>query len=388
MPTTDSFYTNIISNKVSNEVSLMEAIDVVRSAMKIKRIKKDKIFLWGLPGIGKSAGIAQLVKEENERLMEITPKEDLFYNRNGELVAFDFIDIRLSLKDATDISGLPTFYTDKDGKKRTEWALPDEFPTDPKWKGIIFLDEFNLAQPLVMNACYQLVEDRRIGTYKLPDGAVIVAAGNDNDCKAFNTELPDAMKDRFTHIKIGIDFETWMLWAVKNNINSNIITFLKNQKPELFYDKQALENGETVFATPRSWEVVSQILELTNEVSENTIKNHINGRIGIEAGTIFWNFLQKAKKLPDFEDIINHKIKMPEDDLDIFYSCVVGCLYTIRDIKDKDQRSEQLHKFIEVIDDLEKIEQGTLALKLTCSLFGGEVKHNWLDKCIKKYLEL
>ena len=196
------------------------------------------------------------------------------------------------------------------------------------------------------------------------------------------------MKDRFTHIKIGIDFETWMLWAVKNNINPNIITFLKNQKPELFYDKQALENGETVFATPRSWEVVSQILELTNEVSENTIKNHINGRIGIEAGTIFWNFLQKAKKLPNFEDIINHKIKMPEDDLDIFYSCVVGCLYTIRDIKDKDQRSEQLHKFIEVIDDLEKIEQGTLALKLTCSLFGGEVKHNWLDKCIKKYLEL
>ena len=388
MLTTDSFYTNIISNKVSNEVSLMEAIDVVRSAMKIKRIKKDKIFLWGLPGIGKSAGIAQLVKEENERLMEITPKEDLFYNRNGELVAFDFIDIRLSLKDATDISGLPTFYTDKDGKKRTEWALPDEFPTDPKWKGIIFLDEFNLAQPLVMNACYQLVEDRRIGTYKLPDGAIIVAAGNDNDCKAFNTELPDAMKDRFTHIKIGIDFETWMLWAVKNNINPNIITFLKNQKPELFYDKQALENGETVFATPRSWEVVSQILELTNEVSENTIKNHINGRIGIEAGTIFWNFLQKAKKLPNFEDIINHKIKMPEDDLDIFYSCVVGCLYTIRDIKDKDQRSEQLHKFIEVIDDLEKIEQGTLALKLTCSLFGGEVKHNWLDKCIKKYLEL
>lgn len=388
MLTTDSFYTNIISNKVSNEVSLMEAIDVIRSAMKIKRIKKDKIFLWGLPGIGKSAGIAQLVEEENKRLMEITPKEDLFYNRNGELVAFDFIDIRLSLKDATDISGLPTFYTDKDGKKRTEWALPDEFPTDPKWKGIIFLDEFNLAQPLVMNACYQLVEDRRIGTYKLPDSAVIVAAGNDNDCKAFNTELPDAMKDRFTHIKIGIDFETWMLWAVKNNINPNIITFLKNQKPELFYDKQALENGETVFATPRSWEVVSQILELTNEVSENTIKNHINGRIGIEAGTIFWNFLQKAKKLPDFEDIINHKIKMPEDDLDIFYSCVVGCLYTIRDIKDKDQRSEQLHKFIEVIDDLEKIEQGTLALKLTCSLFGGEVKHNWLDKCIKKYLEL
>ena len=388
MLTTDSFYTNIISNKVSNEVSLMEAIDVVRSAMKIKRIKKDKIFLWGLPGIGKSAGIAQLVEEENKRLMEITPKEDLFYNRNGELVAFDFIDIRLSLKDATDISGLPTFYTDKDGKKRTEWALPDEFPTDPKWKGIIFLDEFNLAQPLVMNACYQLVEDRRIGTYKLPDGAIIVAAGNDNDCKAFNTELPDAMKDRFTHIKIGIDFETWMLWAVKNNINPNIITFLKNQKPELYYDKQALENGETVFATPRSWEVVSQILELTNEVSENTIKNHINGRIGIEAGTIFWNFLQKAKKLPNFEDIINHKIKMPEDDLDIFYSCVVGCLYTIRDIKDKDQRSEQLHKFIEVIDDLEKIEQGTLALKLTCSLFGGEVKHNWLDKCIKKYLEL
>lgn len=384
----DSYYTNIISSKVSNEISLADAIDVVRSAMRIKRIKKDKIFLWGLPGIGKSAGIAQLAQEENERLLKITPKEDLFYNRDGELVAFDFIDIRLSLKDATDISGLPTFYTDKDGRKRTEWALPDEFPTDPKWKGIIFLDEFNLAQPLVMNACYQLIEDRRIGTYKLPDGAVIVAAGNDNDCKAFNTELPDAMKDRFTHIKIAIDFEAWSIWAIKNNINPNVITFLKKQERDLFYDIESMKKGEKVFATPRSWEVVSQILELKDEISENTLKNHINGRIGVEAGTVFWNYLEKSEKLPNFEDIINHKVKMPEDDVSIFYACVIGCLYTLKDIKDKEERGEYIHKFIQVIDNLKKVENGTLALKLTCSVFGGEVKHNWLDNCIKKYLEL
>lgn len=384
----DSFYTKIISSKVSDEISLTDAMDIVRSAMKIKRVKKDKIFLWGLPGIGKSAGIAQLVKEENDRLLKITPKEDLFYNRDGELVAFDFIDIRLSLKDATDISGLPTFYTDENGRKRTEWALPDEFPTDPKWKGIIFLDEFNLAQPLVMNACYQLVEDRRIGTYKLPDGAVIVAAGNDNNCRAFNTELPDAMKDRFTHIKIATDFNAWSVWAINNNINPSIITFLKSQRPELFYDKQAMENGETVFATPRSWEVVSQILELVGEVQENTIKNHINGRIGVEAGTIFWNYLEKSKKLPNFEDIIEHKVKIPEDELDVFYSCIIGCLYTLKDIQDKEERGNKIHKFIEVIDNLNKVENGTLALKLTCSVFKGEVKHNWLDKCIDKYLEL
>lgn len=386
--TTVSFYNKIISSKVSNEISLTDAMDVIRSAMKIKRIKKDKIFLWGLPGIGKSAAIAQLVEEENERLLKITPKDELFANRDGKYVAFDFVDIRLSLKDATDISGLPTFYTDTTGKKRTEWALPDEFPTNPNWKGIIFLDEFNLAQPLVMNACYQLVEDRRIGTYKLPDGAIIIAAGNGDNCKAFNTELPDAMKDRFTHINIAVDFNAWSVWAIKNNINQNIITFLKTQRPELFYDKQTMGNGENVFATPRSWEVVSQILELEGEVQENTLKNHINGRIGVEAGTIFWNYLQKSKKLPSFEDILNNKVKMPEDELDVFYSCVIGCLYTIKNIKDKEQRGEQIHNFIEVIDKLNKVENGTLALKLTCSVFNGEVKHNWLDNCIKKYLEL
>ena len=67
MISNESYYTNLISSKVPNELSLADAMDVVRSAMRIKRIKKDKIFLWGLPGIGKSAGIAQLVKEENER---------------------------------------------------------------------------------------------------------------------------------------------------------------------------------------------------------------------------------------------------------------------------------------------------------------------------------
>lgn len=383
-----SFYSDLVSSKISDEITLTEALDVIRSAMKIKRIKKDKIFLWGLPGIGKSAGVAQLVKEENERLLKITSQDKLFKNKKGELVAFDFVDIRLSLKDATDISGLPTFYVDDNGKKRTEWALPDEFPTDPNWKGIIFLDEFNLAQPLVMNACYQLVEDRRIGSYVLPEGAIIVAAGNENNCKAFNTELPDALKDRFTHIKIADDFNTWSIWAINNNINQNIITFLKTQHPELFYDKQSMQNGLTVFATPRSWEVVSQILELEDELPENTIKNHINGRIGVETGTIFWNYLKQSKQLPNFDHIIDGKIQFPEQQLDIFYSCVVGCLYTIKNILNADQRSEKLYNFIKVIDNLTKIENGTLALKLTCSVFKGEVKHNWLDNCIAKYKEI
>ena len=112
-------------------------------------------YLWGAPGIGKSDIVRQIATE----------------------MGADFIDVRLSQIEPSDIRGMP--YPDKDaaGNSVVSWAPPSFFPKDSTRPSIIFLDEMNAAAPTIQAASYQLVLDRRVGEYKLPDNAAVLAAG-------------------------------------------------------------------------------------------------------------------------------------------------------------------------------------------------------------------
>ncbi len=130
-------------------VSPNEAKAAVRFAMKVNR----PVFMWGPPGIGKSDIIKQLGDEQDREV----------------------IDVRLSLWEPTDIKGIPFYNTQLN---TMSWAPPQELPSDPDSTAILFLDELNSAAPATQAAAYQLILNRRVGTYKLPKGVSIVAAGN------------------------------------------------------------------------------------------------------------------------------------------------------------------------------------------------------------------
>ena len=113
--------------------------------------QKVPTFLWGAPGIGKSSIVKQIADSLN----------------------IGFIDLRLALMDPTDLKGIP-FY-DKESHSAL-WAPPAFLPRDGT--GILFLDELNSAPPSVQASAYQLILDRKVGEYELPDGWAIVSAGN------------------------------------------------------------------------------------------------------------------------------------------------------------------------------------------------------------------
>ena len=120
--------------------------------------RKRPIFIWGPPGIGKSDIVAQVT--------DSLPNSHL-------------IDIRLSLWDPTDIKGVPYFDSNKN---KMVWGAPEELP-DEEFASqydniVVFFDEMNSAAPAVQAAAYQLILNRRVGQYKLPDNVMIVAAGN------------------------------------------------------------------------------------------------------------------------------------------------------------------------------------------------------------------
>ena len=97
--------------------------------------------IWGPPGIGKSDIVHQI----------------------GERLKREVIDLRLLLMEPTDLRGIP--YYNKE-KNMMDWAPPVDLPSDPKSNAILFLDELNAAPPAVQAAAYQLILNRRIGTYK------------------------------------------------------------------------------------------------------------------------------------------------------------------------------------------------------------------------------
>ena len=147
--------------------------------------KKRPIFIWGPPGIGKSDIVRQI----------------------GDSIEAHVIDIRLSLWEPTDIKGIPYF----DSKQGTMvWAPPSELPDEKMAKKhkqiIVFLDEMNSAPPAVQAAAYQLILNRKVGTYTLPDNVLIVAAGNREADKGVTYRMPAPLANRFVHLEIKVDF--------------------------------------------------------------------------------------------------------------------------------------------------------------------------------------
>jgi len=271
----------------------------LKALVKIYYEAKKALFVWGGTGIGKSQTIKQSAYEIATSLkLEFT---DDVKSVNDES-KFVVIDIRLSQMDPSDLRGIPIF--DKD-KQATVWLPPDYFPR--QGRGIIFFDELNLAPPLVQASAYQLILDRRLGTYQVPEGYMLVAAGNRLEDRASVFEMAAPLKNRFGHCQLREpSVEAWTKWAVDKNIDMRLIGFLNFRRTALYqFDPRLKENA---FPTPRSWEHVSNLI---NKLSSNDlvkIQQIVATQVGVGMAGEFATFIRVKDKLKPME----YYLKDPE----------------------------------------------------------------------------
>jgi len=275
------------------------------------------IFLWGGPGIGKSSVCRQAAEEKG----------------------VGFIDIRALLLDPTDLRGVPVPVVIVDGKKIpinvlhiddflkmtelagiTEWFTSGILPIDPECRVLIIFDELLLAPPLVTNSILQLVLDRKLGDYCLPDGACIVAASNRETEAVGVYRLSPPLANRFIHIDFEVDLEEWVRWAVANNIAPEIIAFLAKYRPELLYK---FDQNRKAFPTPRSYEFCSRIMK--NTTPEDLRYELIKGCIGEGVAVELRAYMDIWAKLPDLDKIMKGENIIP-DSIDIMYATVMGLI--------------------------------------------------------------
>jgi len=289
-----------------------------KSLLKAFKVKRP-LFLWGPPGIGKSELVEELANELG----------GIMY------------DCRLGQMEPTDIRGIP-FYNKEIGKM--DWAppidLPDEETASQYPIVVLFLDEMNSAAGNVQAAAYQLILNRRVGKYKLPDNVVMVAAGNRESDKGVTYRMPTPLANRFIHQEMKVDFASWQEWAVLNKIHKDVVGYLSFAKQDL-YDFDA-KSASRAFATPRSWSFVSELLD--DECDNDTLTNLIAGTVGEGLAVKFMAHRKVASKMPNPLDILKGKVKdLNVKEVSAMYSLVISMCYELKAAVENKTADKEFH---------------------------------------------
>jgi hypothetical protein len=324
--------------KSSNKIVELGSVNPSRLKIAIQHCinRKRPLFIWGQPGIGKSELVAEVARQQNRPL----------------------IDIRLPLMEPTDIRGIPyladvkiynskgELVKDDQGvpitNKEFRWSTPSDLPTDEASRALVFFDEMSAAPPSVQAATYQIILNRRIGNYQLPDEVVIVAAGNRVKDKGVAYNMPLPLANRFSHLTLEVNTDDWKEWATLNRIHKDVVGYISFQPGDLNGFNPSSEGY--AFATPRSWYFVSDLLQEKNEdgkwvdttLPDDVLGDLVRGTVGEGPGTKFMTYRKQAANLPHAKDVLNGKITtLKNRQIDVCYALTTALCYELKDTSDR-----------------------------------------------------
>lgn len=250
------------------------------------------VMLWGPPGVGKSQIVAQIAQKHQSPI----------------------IDIRLSQMEPSDLRGIP-FRVDN----HVEWAIPALLPQRQRHgpQGILFLDEITSAPPSVSAAAYQLILDRRLGEYAVPEGWAIVAAGNRQGDRGVTYTMPAPLANRFSHFEVEVYLDDWVAWAYQHEIDERIIAFLRF-RPERLFDFDPAHNP-IAFPSPRTWEFAHRALQKFDQ-QPHLLLGCLQACVGPAAGLEVHAFIQNLEFMPDLEAILRGETVSIPKEVDLQYA--------------------------------------------------------------------
>ncbi len=272
------------------------------------------VMLWGPPGVGKSQAVRQIAAEIGER--------------TGKRV--NVTDVRLLLFNPIDLRGIPTANADK---TLAVWLKPQIFQMDESEEvvNILFLDEISAAPQSVQAAAYQITLDRVVGEHRLPENCIVIAAGNRVTDRSVTFKMPKALANRLMHIEVECSFNSWKEWAIRSGVNDKVVGFLSFRRQHLMNFEAA--SDDLAFATPRSWEMVSNILNFVDP-DVDKMYHLIAGIVGTGPAVEFRTWAKVYSDLPSVEDIFDGKQpKMPAGTDAMYALCSAMTAYA-RDHRD------------------------------------------------------
>lgn len=213
---------------------------IMDTALAARKIGQPFVPLFsGDAGLGKSQLVQQWVKKQQEK----NPK-------------FDFLDLRIAYMEAPDLIGFPKEVADTKVKSgwRTVHCLPGFWPTEGE--GLLLLEEPNRGTTGVMNCLMQLLTDRKVHDYTLPEGWLIAACVNPDSTNYDVNTMDAALKDRFETFEVEYDAIVFIDYVESAGWSDNVQMFLKSGIWN-YKTPEELGTKEARYISPRTWSKVN-----------------------------------------------------------------------------------------------------------------------------------
>ena len=251
------------------------------------------VFIWGAPGIGKSALVQKFADD----------------------VGLPCVSLLGSQLAPEDIIGIPQI------NGETSQFMPPKMIAR-KEPYVLFLDELNACSQEVQKAFYSLIHEKRIGEYHLPKGSVVIGAGNRSQDGAIVKTMSTALINRMFHVQLVADPQQWLNWAYENELHQWVIDYISQRPDHLFSEPPKTEEP---YSTPRSWHMLSDALKEygagEKEVSEGILRVLAYGSVSASHAGLFLAFVKNLSNKNLLSQIIKGDARFPSapKDKDILY---------------------------------------------------------------------
>jgi AAA domain (dynein-related subfamily) len=248
------------------------------------------VFVWGAPGIGKSSLVRAF----------------------ADSLGLDCVTLVGTQLAAEDLIGVPELHNG-----RSRFAPPESIARDEPY--CLFLDELNASSREVQKAFYSLILDRRIGTYELPEGSIVIGAGNRATDNALARPMASALVNRLVHIHLRASVDDWLAWASGAGIHHWITDYLVERPDHMWVNPPKIEE---VFSTPRSWHMLSDALHSYGEdITEGTLSLLAAGTLSPAHASGFCGYVKIVRHRFGLDAVLRGDVGWPSapSDRDLLY---------------------------------------------------------------------
>ena len=262
---------------------------------RIPVVRQRPIFLLGAPGIGKTAVMEQIAQDLSVALVSYS----MTHHTRQSALGLPFISHREYEGMQYDVSE----YT----MSEIIASIYDVMKESGVREGILFLDEINCVSETLAPSMLQFLQYKVFGRHKVPDGWVIVTAGNPPEYNKSVREFDVVTMDRLKVLSVEADYRVWKEYAQERGLHTAILNYLELKK-ENFYKIETTVNGRS-YVTARGWEDLSEILTLYEEegmkVDETLVEQYLRNDKIVREFTAYYDLFNKYKKEYQTEEILN-----------------------------------------------------------------------------------
>ena len=258
-------------------------------------VKQRPVFLMGAPGIGKTAILEQIAQELEVGFVSYS----MTHHTRQSALGLPFIAKRSYGGREYDVSE----YT----MSEIIAAVYDMMEATGKREGILFLDEINCVSETLTPAMLQFLQYKVFGRHKVPDGWIVVTAGNPPEYNRTVHDFDIATWDRLKRIDVEPDFAAWRRFAVSAGVHPSVTTYL-DVRQDSFYRVETTVDGAT-FVTARSWDDLSSMIKLSEDndlpVDELLVSQYLQDPAIAKRFAVYYELFTKYRSDYQVETILD-----------------------------------------------------------------------------------